>query len=44
MNLNTKGDAFRASFFVVAPSTGCLLLHLTKFRVNIQNLLFLGQY
>lgn len=21
MNLNTKGDAFRASFFVVAPST-----------------------
>ena len=38
MNFNTKGDAFRASFFVAAPSTGCLqLYHATIAEVPLLN-------
>lgn len=34
MNLNTKGDAFRASFFVAAPSTGCLQLYPARYIIR----------
>lgn len=36
MNLNTKGDAFRSSFFVAALPAGCLSLCLAMCKI-VQN-------
>lgn len=36
MNLNTKGDAFRSSFFVAALPAGCLSLYLAMCKI-VQN-------